>query len=168
MAMASKIMTLIHEHNLEPASTLIKDDLTHSQTDERYINFTQARLLLADVAIAKRRENAAIRILEETVLMAKNNGTRLLTDVYAKLANLYRNRGSLGQASVAYVSAIASADQNRDMYLAPDLILTLARLKRELHQDEEAEVLFRRATEVVEGMLAHTADVRIQVFSLKG
>ena len=100
----------------------------------------------------------AIRILEETIVIAKRNGTRLLTEVYAKLADLYRTNGSLQQASNAYAAAIASSGQNHDMYLAPELMLTLARIKRQLHRDTEAEALFGRATDVVEGMLAHTTE----------
>ena len=54
MAVAGKIMTLIRKNSLEQASMLINDDLAHSTNDRRYIKLTQARLFLADVAIAKK------------------------------------------------------------------------------------------------------------------
>jgi CHAT domain-containing protein len=159
MAVAGKTMALIGKHEYNDAVPLIQEQLAHARADDRFVKFTQGRLFLADVAIAKNDPQAAIRILTETLATAAHNRTRLLTEVYAKLTDLYQKRGSLREAEKAAKAGLAGAGESKSMYLAPEILLTLARLKAAEHRDSEAEQYFNRATDVVEGMLAQTTDI---------
>jgi hypothetical protein len=55
--------------------------------------------------------------------------------------------------------AITSMGGSKDMYLAPELLLTLARLKLALGKESEGRQLLVRATDVVEAMLTHTSQL---------
>jgi tetratricopeptide (TPR) repeat protein len=160
MTVAGKIMALIGKHDYNDAIPLIHEQLAHARADSRFVKFTQGRLFLADVAIAKNNPQAAINILTQTLATAGHNRTRLLTEVYAKLTDLYRQRGSLREAEKAAEAGLAGAGESKSMYLAPEILLTLARLTAAQHRDSEAEEYFNRATDVVEGMLAHTTEIR--------
>jgi tetratricopeptide (TPR) repeat protein len=159
MAVAGKVMALIVTSNFREAKSLIADQTAHAVADHRMVKVTQARLFAADMAIAQGKSEQAIQILNETVDIAKGNGTRLLTDVYSKLTNLYRERGDLRRAEESSTRAIASMGGTKDMYLAPELLLTLARLKLALGKESEGRLLLARATDVVEAMLTHTGQL---------
>jgi CHAT domain-containing protein len=160
MTVAGKVMSFIGKHDYNAAMPLIQEQLAHAKADRRLVKFTQGRLFLADVALAQNNPKEAINILTQTIAAASHNHTRLLTEVYAKLSDLYRQRGSLHEAEKAAEAALAGAGEDKSMYLGPELLLTLARLKTTQHKDSEAEEYFDRATDVVEGMLAHTTEIR--------
>jgi CHAT domain-containing protein len=159
MTVAAKIMALIGKHDYKSAMPLIQQQLAHAKADSRFVKLTQGRLFLADVAIGENNPQEAITVLTDTVAIAGRNRTRLLTEVYAKLTDLYRQRGSLRDAEKAAEAGLAGVGESRSMYLAPEILLTLARLKAAEHKDTEAEEYFNRATDVVEGMLAHTNEI---------
>jgi hypothetical protein len=46
------------------------------------------------------------------------------------------------------------------MYLTPSILLSIARMKIALGKDAQASAVLQRAADVVEGMLAHTTDIR--------
>lgn len=160
MAVAGKIMGLLAEKDFVQAQPLIQQQIQHATVDHRMVKFTQARLFLADVAIANEKKTEAIQILNDTVITARQNGARLLTECYTKLSNLYRERGDLQNAEKASKEAIALAGESKDMYLVPELLLTLARLRIAQHDDDGADVILNRATDIVEGMLANTVEPR--------
>jgi tetratricopeptide (TPR) repeat protein len=102
----------------------------------------------------------AIKILTDTLSVAQRNHTRLLREVYSKLGDLYRQQGDLKIAERFAESALLACQYSHDMYLAPSILLTIARMKIALGKDEQASALLQRATDVIEGMLSHTTDVR--------
>lgn len=157
MSVAGKIMALIGKSKFSEATPLIEQQSVQAERDQRSIKWTQARLLAADIAIAEKKPQQAIDILNTTVSNARKNRTRLLTEVYIKLSNLYRERGDYKRAEQAAQAATVMAPGGKDMYLVPELLLTRARLNLAMQKRNEAQILLRRATDNVEGMLSHMA-----------
>ena len=162
MAVAGTIKALIGRRSVDSAAPLITQQLTQAWKDQRMVKWTQARLFLADVSIETGNRREAIRVLNETIEIASKNGSRLLTDVYVKLSDLYQQQGDLQNAERASARAVLMARGGKDMYLAPDLLLTQATLQIDLHRENDALDLLQRATDIVEGMLAHTTSTELR------
>jgi MalT-like TPR region len=160
MAIAGKTMALIQKNDYDKAEPYAVQQREHAQADGRMVKFTQAQLFVADIAIGRGQRATAIKILMDTLPLAQQNHTRLVRDVYSKLSDLYRQQGDLKLADHFAESALAACQYSHDMYLAPSILLTIARMKITLGKDAQASVLLQRATDVIEGMLAHTTDVR--------
>jgi tetratricopeptide (TPR) repeat protein len=160
MAIAGKVMALIQKPDYAQAETYALEQRQHAERDDRLVKYTQAQLFLADVAIGRGERERAIEILMSTIAIASHNRTRLLREVYSKLSDLYRQKGNLRIALRYANAALTGCQDSKDMYLVPSILLTVARLKIALHEDTEAGLILQRATDVIEGMLVHTSDLR--------
>lgn len=160
MAVAGQTMGLVQKADYAKAEALAVQQSQHATTDDRLVKFTQAQLFLADIAMGRGQRTKAIGILIHTLGGARRNHTRLLRDVYSKLSDLYRQQGELKLAEHFAESALVACQYSHDMYLAPSILLTIARMKMALEKDEQASALLQRATDVIEGMLSHTTEIR--------
>jgi tetratricopeptide (TPR) repeat protein len=162
MAVAGTTMALIGRGSLDAAYALAAQQLDQARRDSRWVKWTQAQLFLADIYIERGDKVEAIRVLNQTIDVAKKNGSRLLTDVYSKLAGQYRENGDLIRAERACHDAVVAAGESKDMYLAPSLLLMQANLQIALHRESDAELLLQRATDIVEGMLGRTTSTSLR------
>jgi CHAT domain-containing protein len=158
MAVAGEIMALIRLRKIADAKPLIADLKRQAIADGRWVKWTQAQLFASDVAVLEGNREEAIRILTGTIRAAERNRTRLLTDIYDKLTNLYRQTGQLGAAEHAAAEAVKASGHSKDMYLLPSRLASLAELELSFKRAREAHDLYARATDDVEGMLTQTPE----------
>jgi CHAT domain-containing protein len=158
MAVAGKIMALIRLGQITEAKPLIAEATHQAEADRRWVKWTQAHLFASDVAVAEGHRQEAVQILTGTVSLAERNRTRLLTDIYDKLTNLYRQTGQLGAAERAATQAVKASGHSKDMYLLPSRLATLAELELSFKRARDARDLYARAPDDVEGMLTQTAE----------
>lgn len=160
MAAAGMAMTLIQQGDYDKAEPYAIQQSEHAKADGRMVKFTQAQLFLADIAIGRGKRADAVKILTDILPIAQQNHTRLLRDANSKLSDLYRQQGNLKRANRFAESALVASQYSHDMYLAPGILLSIARMKIALGKDAQASALLQRAADVIEGMLAHTTDIR--------
>ena len=160
MAVAGMVMTLNQEGDYDKAKPYAIQQAEKAKADHRFVKYTQAQLFLADIAIGRGRRSDAINILTTAIPLAQHNHTRLVREVYSKLSDLYRQQGNLKVADHFAESALVACQYSHDMYLAPHILLNIARIKIALGRDAQANALLQRATDLIEGMLVHTTDVR--------
>ena len=151
-------MALIRLARIAEAKPLIAQAAREGEADRRWVKWTQAQLFASDVAVAEGHREEAIRILTGAVSLAERNRTRLLTDIYDKLTNLYRQTGQLGAAEHAAAQAVKASGHSKDMYLLPSRLASLAELELSFKRAREARDLYARATDDVEGMLTQTPE----------
>lgn len=160
MAVAGMAMTLNQKGNYNKAEPYAFQEADHAKADQRLVKYTQAQLFLADIAIGRGQRSTAIKILTDTLPLAEQNHTRLVREAYSKLSDLYRQQGNLKQADRFAESALVACQYSHDIYLVPHILLNIARIRITLGKDAQANALLQRATDLVEGMLVHTTDVR--------
>jgi len=162
VAAAGKIQALINKREFGSALSLISEAKQEAEVRHKNIKLAQLLLFEADIAMEQQRWPEAARILKSVAGLPSARQSRLFSECEMKLADLYRQQHDLRTAEAAASAAISATGGSSDIYLAPARLRTLAAVESALGRKAKADELLQRATDIVEGFVAHAPDLPVR------
>ena len=154
MAYEGKAEALVAMGKADDANRVLDDALQKAQSQEKRGHEAAILGLLASVAEKRGDKTGAIAYLERAGRFADSvQFYRLEADVMLELARLYRDGGDSAAAEVRAAQGLVVSQRVGDRYYLPRNLTILAELKARRHRVAEANVLYERAEDVIEGML---------------
>lgn len=147
----------------QEAVKLAEELAVRARADGKNVKLCQSLIRLARLAREQKDDQRALELLSEAIQLAeKGDFPRLLASAQFLMIETYRTTGDLKKAG-EMVATVADATRNSgDLYLVPDRLRTLALLKIDLGEYEEANQLLAEATDYVDAMLANSPNPRVK------
>lgn len=145
----------------EEAVKLAEELEMRARVDGKNVKLCQSLIRLARLAREQKDDQRALELLSEAIQLAERGDfPRLLASAQFLMIETYRTNGDFKKAG-EMVAAVADATRNSgDLYLIPDRLRTLALLKVDLGEYDEANQLLTEATDYVDAMLANSPNPR--------
>lgn len=157
---------MAYEGKAEALSALGKADearatLTHA-LDQARANRKRGHeadllILLGKQSEERNDEPRAIECLEQAGLPASElRFYRMVSDAYFELAKIYRGADNVAKAEVCLTKSLDASTRVGDRYYVPRNLTALAELKAREGQRIEADTLYERAEDIIDGLLVDT------------
>jgi CHAT domain-containing protein/predicted negative regulator of RcsB-dependent stress response len=137
----------------DEARDLLQKALSTAHMQNQHGQEAQILVLLGDACLGSRNVEGAKQYFEEAGhLFTSIRWDRGLDEAMLKLSSIYRSQGKLEQADEALRMGL-KAKPGRDRYYLPRALTALAELRMAEKRFPEADALFARAEDVIEGIL---------------
>lgn len=154
MAYEGKAQTLVALGKPGEARKLLEDALAKARQQQKRGHQAAVLILLGTLAESTGDKAQAIHYLEQAGQFATSvQFHRMEADAMFELAKLYRDTGDLATANARASQGLAASQRVGDRYYLPRNLTILADLKARRGRTTEANALYERAEDVIEGML---------------
>ncbi len=157
-AQEQRIEALIGLKQIAAAQRLANEALTRAREARRSAHEATIRILRADIDEARNDHRAALAELERAATLGKASGlTRLLAEIYARQAELYRQDDDLGRAEDVAKMAAASTQASGDIWAVPERLKTLAEIQVGRGEYAKADRVYDRAESFIDSMIGRVS-----------
>src|SRR5580658_7560865 len=155
-----RVDALIGLGRLDTAQQVAQEILTHAKETHRNGPEATALGLAADVAEARNDRLAALAKMEQAITISEASGfTRLLADIYGKVAEIHRANGDLEKAEHFAELSSASTQAIGDLWEVPQRLQTLAEIQVASGKYEEADRVYDRAEAFLDTLIGNASTI---------
>ncbi|HUK34404.1 MAG TPA: hypothetical protein VLV86_10855, partial [Vicinamibacterales bacterium] len=153
---STKVQALINTGRLDEAEQFAKKEIAAAQAGDRHIKEIELSMMLAQIAEKRGQEAQRTAYLQHAVEIAKaGHVQRLLANGEEGLAEAYRTRGDLVQAHQYAVAAVRDTEFTGSRFTLPIRLGILADVDAAQGKLFDAERVYARAADVVEGIMVN-------------
>ena len=154
MAYEGKAQALVALSRADEAKRVVQDALAKARSQQKQGHEAQLLIILGKLAAQSGNRQEAIADLEDAGRLAASvHFYRMEADATFELAKLYRDSGDLVTAEARATQGLAASQRVGDRYYVPRNLTILADLKARRGSIADAEALYERAEDVIDGML---------------
>jgi tetratricopeptide (TPR) repeat protein len=159
MAYEEKGGALMALNRGEEARVVLEQALERAKAEDRYGHQTQCLILLGRLEIQNGNLIAGTGYLEQAAAMGSRlNFCRMVADAMFELARAYEQQGELSQAEIRLKAGLDASQRVGDRYYVPRNLTALAELKAREGDVSSAETPYKRAEEVIDGLVIDMPD----------
>lgn len=158
-----KLQALVGLRRFDSAETIAEEIIAEADLRNKRVKKAQAMITLARIEVQTGRTELAIQTLTEAGQLAEaGNFTRLLADTQFVLADLYRDRGDIHNATLYLNRGLSTAAKTPELWLMPGRLQSLAELKVAAGDYQEADRLYHRASDLIDALVGSTTNPRAE------
>jgi CHAT domain-containing protein/tetratricopeptide (TPR) repeat protein len=166
VALSTKVLVLLEMKQLDEAERFAREAMGQAQSGDRRIKEIELNMMLARIAERRGQPERRLEHLERSRASAQEGGVlRLLADVEAGLADVFRQQGKLARARAHAEAAVDLTATNGGRFLLPLRLGVLADIAAGQREFTLADRLYDRASDTVEGIMVNvpsrTAQARL-------
>ena len=156
-----KVKALSSLGQREEAEKLADIALNQARASGKKVKEAQMLVTRGKLAMDANKDDEAIDLFQQSIVLSEAGGfRRLLAEAQLNLSEINRKRGDFAQAEQFGNAAFQSSQSTGDIYFLPSQLSNLAQLKVHRGQFAEAEDLYARATDVVEGVMVNVPSIQ--------
>jgi CHAT domain-containing protein len=157
MAYETKAEALAGMKRLGEAHATLEEALNRARTEGQRGHEAEIRMTLGEIAEQQHDLAAATKNLELAASTAVSQDFyRLGADAMFDLAAIYRQEGSLDKAEARLRVGLEASEHVRDGYSLPRDLEAMAQIEALNGHPQQADILYQRAEDVIDGMLVET------------
>jgi len=157
MAYEGKAEALSALGKADEARATLTQALDQARANRKRGHEADLLILLGKLSEERNDKPQAIECLEKAGSLASDlRFYRMVSDAYFELAKIYRGEDDLAKAEVCLTKSLDASSRVGDRYYVPRNLTALAELKAREGQRIEADTLYARAEDVIDGLLVDT------------
>jgi CHAT domain-containing protein len=157
MAYEGKAEALTALGRTDEARTTLTRALAQARADQKQGHEAQLLILLGKLSEETNDKPQAVEYLEKAGSMAGElRFYRMVSDAYFELAKIYREEANIAKAEACLTRSLDASSRVGDRYYVPRNLTALAKLKAREGHNAEANALYERAEDVIDGLLINS------------